>query len=368
MSLHTTSGKYLLELCETLEYNDPFPTEADLARQMNVSRTTIRRALGDLVDWHVITRIPKRGTFVNPKSEWRVPVEESLRSGLMGLIVPSLDNAFDRRLVSGFLHGAEEKGIEVVVRLSEDNLQKESQIIEESVKRKYQGLAVFPCENELVNNELVKYKLEHYPLVLIDRWFPGIAFNSVRTDNYLGGVLAATWLLQQGFHRISIIARHYREPGGTETVRERIRGIEDTVIRSGEPVLRDSYCFGQTLTREEFRKKVYEKIIDNPDVDAVITIRVSDAHEFYDVLRHSTTQRLGWASFDSWHDYPSLFSPLPDGTHAFDDISWVDQSEWEVGRIAALSLAKVIQDPTTRIDEILPVKLQTSQGAVSSSI
>jgi hypothetical protein len=100
----------------------------------------------------------------------------------------------------------------------------------------------------------------------------------------------------------------------------------------------------------------------------VITIRASDAQAFYDAWSSSGSRPLGWVTFDSWYDYPALFSSFSLGIDWMDTLPWIDQSEWEIGRRAAGAVAKVIGDPRVHVEEVLPVKLQTAKSTPSETI
>ncbi|MCY0878445.1 MAG: GntR family transcriptional regulator [Firmicutes bacterium] len=364
------TARALLDIFKQWNPETRVPSEKELARRLKVSRADVVQAFKELAECDVITRVQKRGTFVNPQNQWKVPGAETgpiTGIGLMGLIVPCLDTAFDRRLVSGFLRGARENGADVIIRLSENSPSQETEAFRDLANGKCAGIAVFPCENELLNEEIVTYHLRHYPIVLIDRWFPGFSFHCVRSDHYQGGVLAATHLLQGGCHRIGIVARDYQEPDGTVAVRERIRGIEDALLAVNELPQRNAYCFGRFATHEAFVDRISEKIIQDRSLDGVVTIRASDAQAFYEAWSAHGSRSLGWVTFDSWYDYPALFSSFSLGIDWMDTLPWVDQSEWEIGRRAAGVLAKVIGDPRVHIEEILPVKLQTAKSAPSTA-
>ncbi|WP_168583635.1 GntR family transcriptional regulator [Gephyromycinifex aptenodytis] len=68
MPKHSQVREALEHLCHTqLRADDAIPSERELMATFEVSRATIRRAIGDLVTEGVLVRSPGRGTFVAPQ-------------------------------------------------------------------------------------------------------------------------------------------------------------------------------------------------------------------------------------------------------------------------------------------------------------
>lgn len=61
-----------VELVVALGAGAILPPQDVLSRQMNVSRTVLREALSKLEYLNVISVRPKKGTTINPPSQWRV--------------------------------------------------------------------------------------------------------------------------------------------------------------------------------------------------------------------------------------------------------------------------------------------------------
>src|SRR5436305_3563969 len=70
------------------------PAEVDLARQLGVSRGTIRQALTNLLAERLLQTVPGRGTFV-------LDASNQPAVGLIGLVMPSVVRARNPELIDG---------------------------------------------------------------------------------------------------------------------------------------------------------------------------------------------------------------------------------------------------------------------------
>src|SRR5436853_476858 len=90
------------------------PAEVDLARQLGVSRGTVRQALTALLNEGLLNTVPGRGTFVGNGFGQRAV-------GLIGMILPSVVRARNPELIDGAEHVLREAGYSVVLGISGDD-------------------------------------------------------------------------------------------------------------------------------------------------------------------------------------------------------------------------------------------------------
>lgn len=59
--------QYIVDMCHHMvDAEHPLPSERRISERFHVSRSTVRRALSDLVEAHYLIKSPKRGYFFNP--------------------------------------------------------------------------------------------------------------------------------------------------------------------------------------------------------------------------------------------------------------------------------------------------------------
>ncbi|MBP2966931.1 hypothetical protein J8385_20385, partial [Acinetobacter baumannii] len=68
---------------------------------------------------------------------------------------------------------------------------------------KYAGVIYYPQKSLESLDVLYQLHLNDIPIVILDKFFHGLPFNTVSADNLAGGQLAATHLIEQGHERIA---------------------------------------------------------------------------------------------------------------------------------------------------------------------
>lgn len=157
-------------------------------------------------------------------------VAKNLRSGrtqLVGLIVTDISNPFYANIARIVEDRANELNYTVLISSSDENFENTERLIDVMQNKGVEGLIVVPCDGseEMFRN---LYK-NNFPVVLLDRYFPGVDVCSSCLDNYKATTTATRHLIEQGYKKISIIAYD------TEMyhILDRISGYRDTMKNAG---------------------------------------------------------------------------------------------------------------------------------------
>ena len=83
-------------------------------------------------------------------------------------------------------------------------------------------MIIFPVYGEYYNERLLRLVLDHFPIVLVDRYLRGIPVCSVTTDNRKAAEELANHLIGLGHHRFAFITP---PPAGTSSIEDRLLGV-----------------------------------------------------------------------------------------------------------------------------------------------
>jgi DNA-binding LacI/PurR family transcriptional regulator len=190
------------------------PSEVELATQLSVSRGTVRQALTALVVEGLLRTIPGRGTFVSNGSAQQT-------AGLIGMILPSVVRARNPELIAGAEDTLRQAGYSLILGISGDERWLETEQLQRIVGQGASGLIVYPVDGPLEVPALRRLVDRGFPLVLIDRYIPDLAVDTVTMDNLGGGFLAVEHLVQRGYRRIGYVGT---DNTGTSSIVERMAG------------------------------------------------------------------------------------------------------------------------------------------------
>ena len=189
-------------------------TIRDVAREAGVSVT--------LVSFVMNAKMGKDGRLdcpVNPGTAARVlevakrlgyrrnNAAASLRSGKshsVAVIISDLGNPFFAEICRNLETIAFKYGYTLIFASSEENPSKLAHLVETMVGYNVEGLIVAPCLGG--ENALARANSVGIPTVLIDRDLPGDSFGRVLVDNVDSGIMAAKYLINQGFGKIEMIS------------------------------------------------------------------------------------------------------------------------------------------------------------------
>lgn len=179
----------------------------DIAEALNISITTVSRALNDKYDISQKTK-----SIVLQKAEeldYRPNAHAvSLRRNeyfALGVILPSIDHYFFSTVLKGIMNKAHMANYLVIVGESTHDLEKEKEVLEKFISHCVTGVIISPSNKSSYSNNLERLKSRRIPYIVVDRPVSDNNENLVRYDDTNGAFLAVEHLIQQGYQRIAFI-------------------------------------------------------------------------------------------------------------------------------------------------------------------
>ncbi|CAG7644437.1 GntR family transcriptional regulator [Paenibacillus allorhizosphaerae] len=342
---------------------DKLPSENELAEQFQVSRITVKNAMADIVKQGLIYRIQGRGSYIaDGASEQWITYEQQETGGgsLVAFLMPRLNNLFTANLMAGIEEELSHHGYHLVFRLTHDSQPLENKILKELTGLGVKGIIIYPVEGETFNEEILKLTLNHFPLVIVDRYLRGLDTNSVSSDNYTGAYEATMHLTRLGHTKISFISTAV---AGTTSIEDRLHGYERALSDSG---LYIDYRLRLSLNAASPVEQIKTYLADNPDVQAIVATNATIgqmAKKAADFLKIRVPEQLSIVCFDNSEQSDLFEVPL----------TFMNQNEKAMGKESAKLVLSLIQDPTQdRRNVVLPntlvIRSSTASAAGPASI
>ena len=230
ISLHVQLHNQLRQLIMSGRwgYGARIPAEMQLARHLDISRTTVRIALQRLEVEGVIKRSAGRGTFViyQPRDH------AATRS--IGYLTCSFHNEIHANILSSAQTELRSAGFQVIFSNSNDRIE-EGRILQQLLDDEVAGLMLWASANPSADSLaiLAEYVRRGIPIVLIDRPIEGIDADYVASDNFGGSYDVVSHLVDLGHRHIVPLMPNVH---GLHPVNERRRGYATALQQHGVPV------------------------------------------------------------------------------------------------------------------------------------
>ena len=233
--------------------NQSETTIHDIARKLNLSASTVSRALKD----NPVISEPTRNLVKRIADEmgYRPNILaanlRTKRTNTIGVIVPLINRHFFSSVISGVEEVAYSLGFAVTISQSNDKLEKESKIAHTFFANRVDGLIVSIGMETNTFDHLKLFSERKIPIVFFDRVVDEIEAHKIVVDDYGGGYRATQHLIDQGAKNIA----HIGGPLHLKIYENRQQGYSDALKKSGLPV-HDSLIINNSLSREEGSKAI----------------------------------------------------------------------------------------------------------------
>ncbi len=197
--------------------------ELDICRETNLSRTTVRKAIADLVDEGLLVRYRGRGTFVNIR---RTPSQKKLLA-LLACQHPKVNGAYNL-VLRGAQEAAARLGYQLVLANSFNEIEAALESAMHLNELRVAGTIVVPLQTDEPNYSTTRIiralRQAGQQVVLVDEYSSDDDIVSVASQNREAMRELTTHLIERGYRRIAFLTSTR-----TEVVAEREEGFRQAM-------------------------------------------------------------------------------------------------------------------------------------------
>lgn len=245
-------------------------TIKDIAKQFNVSISTVSKALNDSYEISEATKekIQKYAKENNYKPNFNALSLKNRSTKTIGVIIPTMLNYFFAQVFKGIEKTALENGYKVITCISNQSFDKEVEIIEMLSNGSIDGFLLSMAKETELNNKLDHFKesIENgTPIVMFDRVAQSIECDKVITDDFNSAASTVEFLYKKGHKRIGFVSTMSDLHIGKQRFLGYKKGLENVGLSFDENLVLN-------ILERDYKKykNLIKPFISSTEIDAVI--------------------------------------------------------------------------------------------------
>lgn len=235
-------------------------TIKDLAKMLNISTSTVSRALKDHPDISSSVKLKVKEaaeTFNYIPNDFAISFRKN-SSKVIGLIVPEISMFFLPSIINGISSILNKEGYRFFILSSNDSFETEKEHIETCINSRVDGILI-SLTNETKNGEhLKKLKEMEIPVIIFDKTIPQQSFESVIFDNIKTAEQCAEKLVDQGCKNILAIFGDEN----LEITQSRLKSFENKIRQFPSIRLNIIFCKSADIVKQKL-----DLLLDNHSFD-----------------------------------------------------------------------------------------------------
>jgi len=322
---------------------DHSPTLKEIARQLNVSVSTVSRALHDHYSIGLRTKMQVRqlASELHYEPNQTAIFFKQKRTFMIGVILPNLSQDFFASMVGGIEDVAYEKNYTVMLCQSRDDQAREIQLVNAMRSQRVDGVLI-SISKDTTNYEHFELLRRHkIPIVFLDRIPKMPDIHYIASSLGAGMQQAIDFLIRKKHKRIALI----NGPGHLSASQERLESFRNTLWqkrRKYDP----SLVTCSDLSKEGTCKAMQQLLDQKQRPDAIITF---NDYVALDSIQYAKRSKIKGISFVSFANEPicDYIDNAP--------IASVEQFPYQQGQKATQLLLQLLDKQAGEADDPYPL-------------
>jgi LacI family transcriptional regulator len=309
-------------------------TIKDIARKLNISPSTVSRALKNHPDISEKTKkeVKRLASELDYKPN---SVALSLRSSktyTVGVIIPEIAHHFFSTVISGIEAVAYNNGYKVVIAQSNESYEREVLNTEALYSSRVDGMLVSVSKETEDFSHFKDVVDRGLPVVFFDRTAKGLDTSQIVVDDHDGAFQAVEHLIKMGYKRIA----HLSGPKALTISEQRLQGYKDALAKYGLPY-DEKLVIPTALSMEEGIANTITLLDRDERPDAIFAVTDPVAMGVLTACKQRGVKIPGEIGVIGFSGEPitSLVEP---------SLSTVSQPGFEMGQLAAMEILRMLKE------------------------
>lgn len=318
-------------ISNTYPLNSKLPPETELAKKLNIGRSTLRKVLDALKEEGLIESVKGSGSFVCNKNIIRyIPI----------IISHNDANYRKTEILKGIQDSLNKNGFSPLLTFYDSDPKKEMELVLKLINDGHKNLIIYPLSSESNVSFYQRMIRKGINIVFVDTLPNTITCDYVTSCNFLGGYNATRKLIELGHKEIAFCSLF--DPNVTNTVFERYNGYISALEQHKLNFSNDMIFIRNEMDNDEFTNY----IIKNLSSTAIFTSSDELAVLLNNKLSSLNKKLPAIIGFDNSLIAESI------------NLASINQDFYEIGKTAAELLYKRILNPSKNFEHIyIPVSL-----------
>ncbi len=219
-------------------------TISDIAKQANVSQTTVSRVLNNsgYVKDETRKKVLKVMKDLNYSPSAIARSLSTKKTNIIGVIVPDIKNPFFGDAIKGISDVADKHNFNIILCDADENIEKEIKAIKLLKEQRIEGIIITPTsvEDEFNSKYLTAIENLGIPVILLEGNVKYSNFSGVFIDNIEGAFKGTEVLIKNGHTKIAIITGRMN----SQSAKDRLVGYKKALAINNIPLNEDYIFYG----------------------------------------------------------------------------------------------------------------------------